>query len=83
MIRRCIYYEPQKGGKGRKGVKEGKNEKDENSLAVMFSQGFIGKNLKASLVSLCRVVYVSFIYLNAELCYSLSLRETGCWVLVS
>ena len=47
MIRRCIYYEPQKGGKGRKGVKEGKNEKDENSLAVMFSQGFIGKNLKA------------------------------------
>ena len=78
MIRRCIYYEHQKGGEGRKGVKEGKNEKDENSLAVMFSQGFIGKNLKASLVSLYRVVDVSFIYLNAEMSYSLSLKETSC-----
>lgn len=59
-------------------MKEGKNEKDENSLAVKFSQGFVGKNLKASLISLYRVVYVSFIYLNAEMCYSLSQRETGC-----
>lgn len=71
MIRRCIYYEHQKGGEGRKGVKEGKNEKDENFLAVMFSQGFVGKNLKASLVSL----YVLYLFECRNALFIVSKRD--------